>query len=480
MAMKVISGTNSQILNKARAFAGDSFKSRVPAFTSANMSKTVRQLAQDPLMWNTFIDTMLNKVGLQLFHANSYENRLRNLKRGQMNTGAIIEEFGVDLLDEHPYDPADTNPFVADEPDVRVNWHKVNRRARFDLQINEDLLEEAMATEGQLGSFLTQLMSKPSDSDDWNEFLAMVELLGIYEREDSFANIQVSDVLSASDPEKAGKELTKRMREYYVTMKEFYNTDFNAEGINVTSSDLVVITTPKMLASLDVDVLAMAYHMDKADFVADRTVLIKDWPEGLEGTQALMVDKDFYVAADRKLKTLSQPNAKSDCINYFLHHWSVLSCSRMVNALRFSTTGDSITINTPAAVEKVEVALDEAVDGNKVLEAGADILLNATVTYDDGQTDADAYFMIAGQTSAEPSDGTAKIAVIYPDSGTYVDAYGVLHVADVSEYDSIVVTAVASRDNTKLANITLAKKDAATATTAKKAAAKKAASTTKA
>lgn len=457
MAYK-IAGTNSQILNKARSFTGDTFKSRIPAFNSANISKSIRLMQSDPLMWNEFINAMLNKVGLQLFHQNQFNNKLKNLKRGNLAYGALIEEFGIGLLDEHPYDPADTNPFEADEPDVRVNWHKVNRRARFDLKINEDLLEEAMVSEGQLGSFLTMLMSKPQDSDEWNEFLSMIELLGIYQREDGFANFQVQDVVNASDKQAAGLDLTEKMRATYLDMKEFYNSQYNPEKLDVISKDLIVITTPKQLAAMDTQVLANAYHKDLASWLADEVVLVKDWPAGLEGTQSLMVDRDFYVCADRKLKTTSQMNGKADCMNYFLHHWSVLGVSRMVNAVRFSTESDSsFVLNTPAKVSSVAIALDSTVANNAVLEAGAEVLLDATVTYDDGNTDADAYFVITGETSAATADDSSDIAVIYPDSGTYVDSYGVLHVGDVSSYDTITVTAVASVDNTKSASITLNK-----------------------
>lgn len=60
MAYK-IAGTNSQILNKARSFTGDTFKSRIPAFNSANISKSIRLMQSDPLMWNEWLFHFIKK-----------------------------------------------------------------------------------------------------------------------------------------------------------------------------------------------------------------------------------------------------------------------------------------------------------------------------------------------------------------------------------------------------------------------------------
>ena len=86
-------------------------------------------------------------------------------------------------------------------------------------------------------------------------------------------------------------------------MKNFYNTKYNNAGMQVTSDDLVLAGTPRFFANFDVSVLAAAFNMDKANFLADRTVVIDDF--NIPGTDVALMDRDFYVCTDTKIKSAS-------------------------------------------------------------------------------------------------------------------------------------------------------------------------------
>src|SRR5699024_7687853 len=104
------------------------------------------------------------------------------------------------------------------------------------------------------------------------------------------------------------------------------------------------------------------------DFIADRTIVVDDF--GMEGTQCMLLDQDFYKVADTKIKTTNIYNPRADECVYYLHHWGIYSASRMRNAIKFSTAADNITVNTPATVTRVDAALANPVTGNKVLAPG--------------------------------------------------------------------------------------------------------------
>lgn len=455
-----VKATNEAIINKVRANASLGYQERIPVVTRANLARTFEQLQNYEPLWNEFVSVLINRIGLTLFNTNSFTNKLRPLKSGAMNYGGVMQEMGANLLKGEAYDPNATNVFDAPKPDVEVNYHVINRRDVYPMRLNEDLLSEAFLNDGQLQAFMNAMLALPQQSDEWDEYLIMRGLLKKYNDIDGFANYQVPDLAASSDPEGDGKKITEMVRQVYLQTKDFYNKAYNAAGMDVTSGELILLGTPKFFARLDVNVLASAYHMDKADFFADRTIVVDDFE--IPGAQCMLLDQDFYKVMDTKLKTTTIYNPRADEWVYYLHHQGIYSASRMRNAIMFSTAADNVRIGTPATVSSVAAALATPVAGNKVLEPGAQIPLAATVEYSDSTTDNAAFWVLTASGETAPDGAaTTKPNVILPDTGTFVDRMGVLHIAEGAKYTSLTATAYAAADPTKLANLDLAPVDAA-------------------
>lgn len=454
MATKPVSvqASNAAIANAVRANASDAYRQRIPEITDNQLTKTMQTLRDYPTLWNEFIEVLVQRIGLTLFRQNSFENKLKPLKTGAMAYGGVVQEIGADLLTAKAYDANDTNVFGADKPDVKTVYHSVNRRDKYSLRLNEDMLEEAFVSDGQLAAFINALIALPQQSDEWDEYLIMRDILRKVHDAEGLATIKVDDLFTAQDPEQVGKEWAKTLRQHYLQMKNFYNTVYNNSAIHTTSDDLVLLGTPRFFANFDVEVLAAAFNMDRANFMADRTVVIDDF--GMAGVDCALVDRDFFVCTDVKIKSATIYNPATLEQNYYYHHWGVYSASPLRNALILSSVEETNITAAPAkTVTTVEVALETPVVGNKVLEPGAVIPLATTVTYSDNSIDGRAYYVITGCTNADADNGTWN--VVLPDTGTYVDRMGVLHVAADSSYTGLTVTAISDQDGKKSSNIKL-------------------------
>lgn len=459
MAASKVAATNAAIINAVRDNASEQYRARIPEITDNNLTKTLALLQENSLLWNEFIQVLVQRIGLTLFRTNSFENRLKPFKTGAMAYGGVVQEIGANLIKAKAYDPNETNVFGADKPDVKVIYHSVNRRDRYDLRLNEDMLEEAFIQDGQLSAFINGLLALPQQSDENDEYLIMRDILRKVHDSEGMATIRVPDMfktgITADEKRVAGETIAAVLREHYLQMKNFYNTKYNNAGMQVTSDDLVLAGTPRFFANFDVSVLAAAFNMDKANFIADRTVVIDDF--NIPGTDVALLDRDFYVCTDTKIKSASIYNPATLDLDYYYHHWGVYSASPMRNALLLSTVEESnIKVAPTRAVTKVEVKLREAVVENKVVEPGAEIALDTVVTYSDESTDGRAYTIITGQDAA--TAGTGAWNVVLPDTGTYIDRMGVLHVSENSKYAAITVTAISNSDNKKSGSIVLAAK----------------------
>ena len=81
--------------------------------------------------------------------------------------------------------------------------------------------------------------------------------------------------------------------------------------------------------------------------------------------------------------------------------------------------------------------------GSNFFKPGDVIACGATVTYSDGSTDANAYYVITGVDTA--SGATVEVL---PDTGTYIDRMGYLHISENCAFTQIVVRAKATENPT--------------------------------
>lgn len=457
MPQGYLNASNVDILNAVRRSASLEYKDRVPVATQANLARTVRTIRDYPVIWNEYMETLFNQIGIRVFNNYQFNNILRPFKQG-MNWGSIAMEIGSNLITADNFDQMDANPWTAQTPDMRANYYVRNRADVYGMYINEELLAEASENDGQLSGYVNQLFALPNESATWDEYLLMKDVLAEYEASSGFYNVQVADLATSSDKETDGKDLVEKTRAMYLKTNGFYSRKYNAEGMDSILSDAVLVLDASVAAAIPVNVLATAFHLTETDFYG-RQVVIDNWPEGLEGTQALLMDGDFFRVFDICNKSASIYNPKTDGLYSYLHCRGVYAASKQRNAIRFSTDANTETPTATAKVaSKVTVALDPTVSDNAVLEPGAAVQLVPTVTYSapaSTPNDANAYFVITAGTAEQAENGT--LPVILPDTGTYVDRFNVLHVSEKSAYETMVITAVSTVTPTVSGNITLNK-----------------------
>lgn len=448
--------SNIEVLNMVRSEASAGYQERIPAATRGNIAKIFETLdAYSPIM-NEFCDLLVNRIGLTVFQTNSFRNSLAPLKRGEQQFGGMIQEIQTGLIQAERYDPNNTNPFGAPKPDIEANYYSMNRQDVYPMSYNRDQLRQAFVNDGGLSSMVNDILATPLKSDQWDEYLIMRNLIKGAHDAWTMPTVRVPDISTAEDKEAAGKKIAVTMREHYLMMRDFIKTVYNPKHMPVSSDELVILGTPAFFAYFDVEVLAAAFHMDRANFIADRTIVVDDFD--IAGAQAVLIDASAYICADNLVAndTIYNPRTR-DWISY-LHHWGTYALSDMRNMLLFSSTEGNLGTVAAKTVTGITLNLTNTVANNAVLEPGAEIELTPEVTYSDNSTDEAVFYLITDLDASAPDDKSAHTPnVISPDSGTYVDSQNVLHVSRNSKYETLTITAYAAANNTKLANLKLTK-----------------------
>src|SRR5699024_10121143 len=372
---------NQAVMNAIRDDSSPDYQRRIPYATQANLQDTIKTLHQHRPLWNEFTDALINRIGSVIARNITWQNPLAEFKRGMLEYGDTIEEVQTGLLRAHIYDPnreyLEQDLFGKETPEVQSSFHTVNRQNFYKVTVNEALLQRAFLQEQGLSTFVSQLLEAPTTSDYWDEFLMTVQLFSEYENNGGFYHVNVPDVANLQSTADEAKAALRKMRAVADSLK-FISTRYNAAHMPsfARQDDLVLFVSPEFNAAIDVEALAASFNLPYSE-MHGRVIPIPQDKFGIDGCQAIMTTRDFFVMADQRLENTSQWNAAALHNNYFLHHWEVISASRFVPAVMFWTgPGDDVT-ETVTPVTTVAEPVITDVDGNTVTEVQRGFIYDA-------------------------------------------------------------------------------------------------------
>lgn len=450
-SMKLKDMNNADVLNKIRQRSSLSYQERIPEATKANMKQTMDRL-WDGSNWpqrNEFIDALVNRIGLVIVRNNSWDNKFKEFKRGMLTAGDTIEEIQVGLLKARAYDPdrdyMEKILFSQELPEVQMSLHKINRQDMYKVTVNEDLLKRAFLDfDNGLTTFISELMAAPSNSDELDEYKAITRLFAEMHQRDGMFNVNVPDVGLMSSTEAQAKSLLREIRAYSEILS-FPSTAYNPARMPVHAkpNELIAFVTPQVKSGIDVNALAAAFNMDKADALS-RLITVPAEDMAIPGTQAMLTTPDLFVVADTLVETRTQPNPAGLYSNYFLHHHQIISASRFAPLVRFSIDEGTTIELTPRKVTDVTAPEAYILDdqgnkvGNKLTELGRGGMYQV---YSEAKTNADGDLMT--DVALELVGATSVF--------TRITNTGALLVGHNEEAYSLSVVATSVFDDTKTA-----------------------------
>ena len=409
------------VLNAIRNSLPANYANRIPEATRENLASYAQALKDYPVIMNKWVNVLVNKIGLTVIKNKMWNNKLAEFQRGYLPVGSTIEEIFVDVVKAKTYteEPASNNladVFAVDKPDVKVRFHIVNSQLVYPISISKVNILQSFNNLPAFEDFLSKVFESVYASANLDEYLQTKQLIQFYATNDNinrFFDVQVSAV---SD-EATAKALATKIRAYSNKL-EFMNNKYNYAGVttHTPKEDQVLLINTDTEAFMDVNVLAYAFNMEKADpsAIVSKVVVLDDFgDESDTATQAILVDRDWFMIYSQLYQMEEQNNALHLYFNRFLHIWKVYSTSEFANAVRFTTT----VVERPLSITP----------STATINAGETLQL---------ETNLPATFAIT----------TSGV-----DEGTTVSSTGLLTIAEAEDVTSIVVTATSTSDNTNTA-----------------------------
>lgn len=444
--VQTLNANSVQILNAIRNEAPSSYRDYVPV--AENNTASIRRIGEiimqyQPLQ-NDFLKALVNRIGRVLITSKMYSNPWADFKKGMLEFGETVEEVFVNLAKPHQFDPAvaENEVFKREIPDVRAAFHSMNYQKFYKTTISNDQLRQAFLSWDGITDLISKIIDAMYTGANYDEFITMKYLIARLALEGNIypANIPVVNADNAKSIVSTIKGVSNEL--------EFLSTKYNMAGVATytNKNEQYIILNAAFDAVIDVEVLASAFNIDKAQFMGRRVLvdsfanldnerLSQLFPDFVPFTteqvaqlntiSAVILDRDWFMIFDNFYNFTEQYNGEGLYWNYWYHVWKTFSASPFANGILFTTETPGITSVTVSPA-------------TATVAKGDSLQLSTTVA-----------------STGFASKGVTWSVTGAADAGTTISPSGLLYVNPNETATSITVTATSIYDSAKTGTSTI-------------------------
>lgn len=379
IANSTLNASTIDILNVIRQNASYDYQQNVPEVATVNDIPRVGEIIYGtPAFANQFINALVNRIAIVRVQSATFNNPYSILKKGYIEYGETVEDIFVSIAKAVDFnvEKAAKREFQRTIPDVRSAFHVMNWRVMYPVTIQDEDLRQAFLSIEGVQNLITKIVDAVYTAAEYDEFLLFKYLL--------IKAISHGKMYPASIG--AGAELNEAAVQFRGTsnLLPFMSSEYNEAGVktNTPKERQVIFMDAMFNAQFDVNVLASAFNMDKADFMG-RLYLIDNWTDfdnerfdiiransdGIEevtadelallaNVKAVILDDNWFQVYDNNNKFTEKYVASGLYWNYFYHTWKTVSNSPFANAVVFVTSATDVAL--PATVTVHVDAKDES------------------------------------------------------------------------------------------------------------------------
>lgn len=386
---KIVTLTNSSvdILNAIRNNATQNYRDYVPKATpDADAIRQIGAIIMDyPALQNEFLSALVNRIGRVLITSKMYDNPWAFFKKGLLEFGESVEEIFVNIAKPFQFDPAvaETNVFKREIPDVRAAFHIMNYQKYYKATISNDQLRQAFLSWQGISDLIAKIVDAMYTGANYDEFQTMKYMLARHILDGHMYPVEIPAVETANM--KSIVSVVKGVSNKFT----FLSPNYNLAGVQTYTdkNDQYMLINSQFDATMDVEVLASAFNMGKAEF-SGRRVLVDSFGsldtdrlaelfagdstykeisseelKALDAIPAVLVDRNWFMIFDNFYNFTEQYNGEGLYWNYWYHVWKTFSVSPFANNALFipGTPGvTSVTVtpstSTVAAGQSVQLS----------------------------------------------------------------------------------------------------------------------------
>lgn len=379
IANSTLNASTIDILNVIRQNASYDYQQNVPVVATVNDIPKVGEIIYGtPAFANQFINALVNRIAIVRVQSATFNNPYFILKKGYIEYGETVEDIFVSIAKAVDFnvEKAAKREFQRTIPDVRSAFHVMNWRVIYPVTIQDEDLRQAFLSIEGVQNLIAKIVDAVYTAAEYDEFLLFKYLLI---KAISHGKMYPTSIGAGTDLSEAAVQFRGTSN-----LLPFMSSEYNEAGVktNTPKERQVIFMDAMFNAQFDVNVLASAFNMDKADFMG-RLFLIDNWTDfdnerfdiiransdGIEevtadelallaNVKAVILDDNWFQVYDNNNKFTEKYVASGLYWNYFYHTWKTVSNSPFANAVVFVTSTADVAL--PATVTVHVDAKDES------------------------------------------------------------------------------------------------------------------------
>lgn len=312
---------------------------------------------------NKFIQSLVNRIAYTRFMMDYFENPLRELVGDDLPLGAIGQEIYVNPARGRVYDINDfAGLLVKYESDIKAEYTEINFDVQYPVTIIRKELEKAFVSWGDFESFLMGISTSLYNGayiDDYKYTKKLITNAYI----NNAVQMETVSFAGATPTKDELESLTSRLRQAYLDFM-VPSTKYNAwkkvggYGRSIVSwskpENIVVFVSNKMASILDVQVLANAFNIDKADlmgrvyYVEDFDILNDSGEVVVDGSNivTLICDRRWFKIREKDMFMDEFYNANNRSWQSYLNVIKLYNYSLFANALMLVKALPTVNISS--------------------------------------------------------------------------------------------------------------------------------------
>lgn len=373
VAVSTLNASTIDILNTIRANAPLEYQNLVPEVeVEADIPKVGDVLYGYPALANYFISALVNRIAMVRVKSATFNNAYAELKKGYLEYGETVEEVFVQIAKAREFssEKAKDREFKRTLPDVKAAFHTMNYRVQYPITIQDEDLRMAFLDAQGVQDLIAKIVDSVYTGAEYDEYLLFKYLMIKAIAHGKMKPVSIGDGADMRDAAVQYRGISN--------MLTFIKTDYNEAGVhtNTSKDDQYIFMDAQYNASYDVNVLASAFNMDKAEFMG-KLKLIDDWTTFdnerfdqiragsdqieevtsdelalMADVKAVLVDREWFQIYDNLAKMTEDYVASGLYWNYFYNVWKTVSYSPFSNAVVF--VANTVPINLTSLTFVVE------------------------------------------------------------------------------------------------------------------------------
>ena len=388
-------------------------------------------LNNTPVM-NEFMSMLVNRIVYTQFMTKYFRNPLQVLEGDRIPLGYAGQEIYINPAKGRQYNVNDFAGLLQKyEADVKVQYTAVNMDLQYPVTVSRHKLKQAFVSWDALDQFISELSNSLYNGAYIDEYKFSKALVSSAFKSNQAQYIKVT----APSSEATGKAFVKTLRTAFLNMKtpsSQYNAWAKVGGYGreiITWSnpeDIVFLIRNDILSEIDVDVLSVAFNMDKTTLLGNIIPVDNFDVYDDEGTKiydgsnilGFIGDKSFFRIKRQDMYLDEVYNANNRTWQYYLNLTKMYNYSLFANGLVIATDDPEVDATSMEFVETGTVAspIEIEVSDTKTLHIKTTpFSANETITY----TSSDST-EVSVEAGTDPK--TCVITGVKAGTGNYITA----------------------------------------------------------